>query len=207
MFDYQRAAFSWVVTQGGITGLMLMALGVVYAFLGFRFFRFLLFMTCAGFGAFFGLVLARVIGAQEMPIVLGCAVAGGLMALVRQHPAVVFGCGATFAVLGHYLSMQVGLPPKASLVGGVVAGSAGAVLAHFSRKSMPVVMTTLNGTALMITGFVGATDVAIPSLSETFRSWANNSAYVVPIMLLMLSVAGYSVQACALRGDIRTGRI
>ena len=67
---------------------------------------------------------------------------------------------------------------------------------------MTVVMTTLQGTVLMIVGFVGAASELAPSVGLTFRDWADGQSLLVPILLLMLFVTAYSYQSSAQRGDI-----
>ncbi len=67
---------------------------------------------------------------------------------------------------------------------------------------MTVVLTTLQGTVLMIIGFVGAAGELVPSVGSTFREWADAQSLMVPFLVLMLFVTGYSYQSSAQRGCI-----
>jgi hypothetical protein len=203
--DYQNLVFRWAALQAAATGAAIFALGLLSAFLGFRFARFLLAVSTAGVAGVAGWNLAE---ALELPTALPALVlaAGALAAALRyQRVGVVTSAGATFAALGYYLATQTGLHLSARWACALVAGGFGVTLAWLNKRSMPLVVTTVQGAVLMVVGFVGLSNALLPSLGVTFRQWSAESALLVPVLLSMLCVTAYSYQANMQQGDIRTG--
>ena len=132
---------------------------------------------------------------------LFAAVFAALSAL-RERTSVLVICGGTWGVLGYYLAVQLHLPQFLPLAVFCLSGMFGALFAHLSYRPMTVVLTSLQGTALIIVGFVGASLELAPSVGLTFRDWAEAQSLLVPILLFMLFVTGYSHQASAQRGSI-----
>ncbi len=86
------------------------------------------------------------------------------------------------------------------LVGGV-----GLLLTLISRQAMTLLVTTVQGAGLVVTGFVCVSSAAMPSLGNTFRSMAHEYGVIVPVLMTMLCVTGFSYQSAARQGDIFTG--
>ena len=74
-----------------------------------------------------------------------------------------------------------------------------------SLRPMIMVTTALQGSSLMVMGFVGVATAVLPSLGYTFRGFAQDYSLVVPVLLTMLVVTSYSHQGSAQQGDILTG--
>ena len=70
---------------------------------------------------------------------------------------------------------------------------------------LPIVVTILQGAGLLVVGFVGVTCELVPSLGLTFVEWADRLPLMVPVLMVMLCVLGYSVQYNAFNGDISSG--
>ena len=81
----------------------------------------------------------------------------------------------------------------------------GLVLGLVSREPMAILFTTLQGAGLTIVGFVGLSSTVLPTLGQTFRQMAGNNGLLVPVLIVMLTVTGYSYQASSRQGDIVSG--
>lgn len=180
----------------------MLATGLLYAFHGFRAFRFLLGLSAGILGWLIGYIIAALFDVPTgvMEVSLGALFAA--LSATRERTAVLIICGGTWALMGHYLSIQFGLPGYVPLAVFLLAGMFGALFAHLSYRPMTVVLTTLQGTVLMIIGFVGTASELVPSVGSTFREWADAQSLLVPFLVLMLFVTGYSYQASAQRGSI-----
>ena len=202
----QVELFTWAAHQPVLSGAVLLGTGLVYGFFGFRLFRFLLAVSCAGLGWLVGYIVADLGGLS--PLILGsiCAVVLGALSLKFEKPAVIVVSAASWGLLCYYLGNQLGVPR--SMLWGVsgVAGGLGVFFAIISYRSMSVVLTTLQGVALMVVGWVALMSRLMPSVGATFRDWANSQALLVPVFLVMLFVAAFSYQAMHQQGDIKTGR-
>lgn len=202
---YQQLVFNWITAQSGLTGLVVMAAGLLAASHGFRMVRFLL--AVCGFGVGYG--AASVLGSLVPlpPSVLGlvagsvCAAAG----VAWPQPARVVVSAVTWAIGGAYLAEQFGARGLGWWIPAGLLGATGGVLMLVSPRSMTILMTSLHGAALFLLGFAGVADAVLPVLGGTLRSWAHHRSAILPILLGMLTLTAYSCQANARRGDLRTG--
>ncbi|MBU0637545.1 MAG: hypothetical protein KKB50_01670 [Planctomycetes bacterium] len=205
MSGFQSAFFNWVAVQPALTGLVVLALGLMYSFQGYRFFRALLVLSAGCLGWCVGWLLGEFAGspAGVMGLVGAAASAGG--ALKWNRPAAIVVCGATCGVGGFYLAMQLGFKALVASGAGALTGGLGLLFAWLCFRTMVVVLTTAQGAALLVLGFVGVTSSIMPSVGATFRAWAASQSLLVPILMAMLFVMGYSYQAMHQQGDICTG--
>lgn len=203
--DYQtyflNNATSWPIS----TSLALFATGLLFGLQGFRFARFLMAVTCAAAGFVFGGFGSQAIG---YPPVIGgfiaASLAGGL-ALARIRVGVTVSAIATFAIAGHYLVARFDPMGAAPWIAAALGGLIGLSLAWGEQRSLPILITTLQGAALMVLGFVGVAAALSPSLAGTFVGFSHDVPLFVPVLVGMLVAVGYSVQANLQQGDIRSG--
>ncbi len=205
MPNCQGAVFAWIAAQPGLTGMVVFAIGLLFAFQGFRLFRFLLVPSCATVGWVVGWWIADVIDFPMAVAAPTLAAAFAAASLMWYRPAVSVACAGTWTALGYYLGVQLGLEPKAAWVCAGVAGGLAILFVWLCFRSMIVILTTLQGAALLVVGFVGFTHAVMPSVESTFRDWAANSRFLVPGLLTMLVATAWSYQAMEQRGDIRSG--
>lgn len=205
MPDIQTFVFRWALAQPEATSLVIFALGILFGLQGFRFARVLLAMTCAAGGFFVGTVVAAL--TQTPGFLLASLLAGGLGALAvwKYHIGIGVGSMVTFAAVGHYLVTRFGVLPSTVLLTWLVGAAFGLSLFYLYKRQTPIVVTTVQGAALMIVGFLGLASRVAPSLAETFVSASTDYPIMVPILAIMLIVLGYSVQASAHQGDVTTG--
>ncbi len=208
MMDLQGNLFHWAAAQPALTGTLIFCLGLVYAFAGFRLFRFLLSVTCAGLGW-----LVFVVGAEMthlMPDLVGVsgllgAGIGVATSIYREKPALFATAVATWGALAWYLAVQLGLPQMIVFVFGGIGAGLGGVFSLLAYRGMRVVLSTLQGAVLLVVGWVSLTSAIAPSIGGTFRQWAAGQSLLVPGFLVMLFITGYSFQAMRERGDIKSG--
>lgn len=208
MPDIQRELFTWSMQQHPTVGMAVFALGLLYCFMGFRFYVPLLALTCSalGFGAGAGFAMASDFG-DGSPMVGGIIglLVGGVLPFASRRGAMMLVGAAVWAGLGSYLLTQFGMRGPVLLTTCGVLALLGAGFAVTCRQAPIPVLTALQGVALMVVGWVGLATGLAPSLGRTFVDWAAGWSLLVPLMLLMLFVTGYSYQAMNQRGDIRTG--
>lgn len=205
MLDCQRMLFEWAAGQHFLTGAVIFAAGLLSSFLGFRMLRFLVILSTAGVGTLAGWLAAGFVGYPADVATLAGAFAGGVLGLACHRAGAVVSAAAACALLAAYLGGQFGLHGPVLWAALGVAGAVGFVLALLNRKTMSIVLTTLQGAALMIVGAVAIATALAPSIGATFRSWATSRSLVIPILLAMLAFMAYSVQASRRQGDIRVG--
>jgi len=203
--DWQSLVFRWAAFQAAGTGVILLAFGLLYAFFGFRFARFLLAASAAATGAFLGGTIAGPFGIIAVLTVL--LPAASLFAVSLRYPQVglVIASAATLGALGYYLPTQVGLPGELRWACTLAAAALGTAFAWLNPRGMPLVVTTFQGVGLMIVGFVGVSNAWLPSLGLTFLEWSAHRSLLVPMLFVMLSLTAFSFQANAHQGDIRSG--
>lgn len=205
MTDYQHILFRWAAIQGDLTSFILFCAGAFCAFYGFRFLRVILATFCGALGCFVGYYNADAIHLAPLPVSYGLGLILGIGALSRRETGIALAGAATFTALGAYLAHQLAVDPIVGFTMEGVGAAAGFFLVFTSRRVLPLIITSLIGTSLMLIGFVGLATSLLPSLGATFRSWANDHALLVPGLLCMLIATAYSVQSRSMQGDIRTG--
>lgn len=196
----------WAAAQPALTGVVILGLGAVYAFFGFRMFRPLLGLTCFGLGWLVGMTGATAAGLPAGWLGLLGAITLGGVSVRWPKPALSLASAATWGILAYYLAGQCGLPSPGPLTSAGVAGALGVLFVCLNYRTMTVIVMTLQGVILLLVGFVAISTRVLPELGNTFRLWANSETFVVPVFLIMLFAAAYSYQAMHQQGDIRTGK-
>ncbi len=204
MYDFQSLIFNSATRWSEATSLVVLGVGLLYLLQGFRFARFLMALTCAGSGLVMGIIAVKLL---ELPFLVAiiAPAALGVAALFFFRKALMFSSMFTFGALAQYLAIQLGVRPNISMLA-IVAGAAfGFSLVYVCRRMLPIVITILQGAGLLVVGFVGLSTALAPSLGYTFVDWSVRLPLMVPGLMTMLFVLGYSVQANAFQGDIESG--
>jgi hypothetical protein len=201
----QDQILRWIALQPASVGLLIFGIGLLFGFEGWRFYRFLLGAILGGLGYIAG-ALAGSMG--QMPEV-GAGIGGlGIGVLIAwRGPRISETLGATgiFAIFGWYLAQQFGFPGSWPLACAAILAGIGAMLANVSRRTMPMLITTMIGGFLMMVGVVGLTATYIPSFSSTFRDFAHAWPLVGPIMVAMAIAMSYAYQSNHKQGSITSG--
>ena len=206
MPNLQRELLAWAAAQPVLTGLLLLTAGAVYGFFGFRMFKFLLVLTCAGLGWFAGGAAAIAADLPTQWLSPAGAVALVLLSLKCEKPSAVLASGCVWGALGYYIAAQLHLSITGTWLTGGLACAFGVLFSLLSYRTMMVVLTVIQGAVLLVVGWVTVSTRVVPSVGVTFRHWANSQSLLIPIFLAMLVVTAYSYQAMHQQGDIRTGR-
>ena len=204
VYDAQSLIFRSATNWPEATSLFIVGAGLLFLLQGFRFARFLLPIGCMGGGLVLGGIVAEL---ADLPPAAAMVVAAilGVLALARYVVGVKLGSAFTFGALAQYLAVQLGFGPNPVLVITIVGMLIGLSLFWVCRRSLPILITMLQGSGLLIVGFVGLTSAAVPSLGLTFQDWAERIPLMIPVLIVMLCTLGYSVQANALQGDMEVG--
>lgn len=209
MHTYQAEVFRWAALQGGLSGLAIFGFGIAYAFFGRKLFSGLLPLACAAIGWLAGsIVAAATAAANTDPSPAPSAMLMALLALIaiywKKFGTSLAG-GIVGAACGAYFGNLFEAPREVTLalfVAGAILSTVGSLLCP---RTMPLLLTTLLGTALLLIGFVATSTAFVPALGGTFRDMATGQAFVIPIIALMVFVGGYSFQSMQARGDMVTG--
>jgi hypothetical protein len=205
MSDYQDFAFHWATGQTLLTGVVIIGIGLLFALQGFRFARPLFALTSAVAGFVLGLVLGETLKVPSFPISAGLAGVLGAAGLVRFRLGIVIASTLVFSLLAQYLTSRFSSNPSNLLFALVFGAALGLSLRWVCMRSLPIIVSVLQGAALMVIGFVGVADNLAPSLANTFTDWARTIPLMIPVLMTMLFVLGYSVQANQQQGDMQTG--
>jgi hypothetical protein len=204
MRDYQSMIFNWASAQDALTALVIFALGLCYALHGFRFQRALLAMSSVVIGCGLGATAANW---WDLPAAAIGLMAGGACGLsAMRWPAFGLGFAAfgTFATIGHYLAYQLGMPAALVLGATVVGALGGLASVWLYRRPLPMVLTAIHGSGLMVVGFVGLMCGVLPAVGSTFVSWSSSFGLLVPVILAMLVTTGLAYQSST-QFDLQTG--
>lgn len=205
MQHVQNGVFMWVSQQPVATGMVIAMLGFLYAFWGVKFFPGLLALACAGVGWLCGTIAS---GLLDLPLYLAAAggtLLVGAVSIFFRRAGTVLACAAGGALFALYLGDQLSANSIVLMVLGMAGVGFGAAFSLMCPRTMPVLLTTGMGTALLFVGFVGTATKVFPDIGATFRDWAASMAFLVPILGTMVFIAGYSYQTMMQRGDMVTG--
>jgi hypothetical protein len=205
MTDYQDFAFHWAASQTSLTALVIIGIGLLFALQGFRFARPLFALTSATAGFLLGILIGEALKTPAFPISAGMAGVLGAAGLVRYRLGIVISSTLVFSVLSQYLVSRFSNNPSNLLFALVFGAALGMSLRWICMRSLPIIVTVIQGAALMVVGFVGVADNMAPSLANTFTDWARTIPLMVPVLMTMLFVLGWSVQANQQQGDMQTG--
>jgi hypothetical protein len=183
-------------------GLILIAVGLVYVLLGWRVFKVLLVLNCAGLGASLGAVLGGGIFSQSLfwPLLFGLI--GGV--LFGSAATWLFRWAATLCAalaggfVGAHLVSIFSLAPEAQLIGAVagllLVGSA--VFVAFEH--IVIVVLSFQGGLMTVGGMLIATSEQT-GFFRYFRDMATRNSVLVPFCIIALTVIGTSLQLAGLR--------
>lgn len=201
----QAALFSWASNQSLSIGLTLLGVGLLMALQGFRFSRILLAVICGAGGFVSGDVVGGVLGEGGLLIGGTAALIFGGIALARPRIGLALASLFTFGALAQWLSFRLGIPANIAGFSMVLGGALGFSMFWLCRRTLPLIVTTLQGAGLLVVGFVATTSSLMPNLGETFVDWSSDVPLTVPVLMVMLCITGISVQANGQQGDMQTG--
>lgn len=204
--DVQTALFRWAAEQPASTGLALLAAGLLYGLIGFRFVRLLVVVSSTVVGAALAhLVIDKYAEGSRMIVTLAAVVAGWL-AIVKPRTALVMCSGATWAAMIYHLASALGAPHQVVTVAVLATATVAMILTILCRETMTLLFLTMNGTAAGMLGFIGVAQDMLPSLGYTFRDLSLQHPLFAPIFMMILGCTAYTVQANAQRGDLIRGK-
>ncbi len=205
MPDFQSLILQNALLWSAPTAAVCIGIGLLYLIQGFRLARVLIALACASGAALAGyLVSQETDGVGLFPGVLAGLLLA-ILSLVRFRLGVIACSMLTFGLYGFYLTNLFGFSRSVVPAAGLICAGIGGFMFLVCVRALPIVLTSLAGSAVMLLGFVGLAANFAPSLASTFVNWATTWVAVVPVFLLLLNVTGISVQSNAQQGDVRTG--
>lgn len=205
MNDYQTQLLTWAANQSQSAAIIMFAVGTVYTLQGFRFARLMIAIVLGIIGFAFGRAWADANGANPEVFSLISAAVMGALALASVCSGLLIGSVITFGLAMQFLGMQFGLPPTGLLVLFCFGAVVGALIYFLHARVLPRLLTTMQGSVMMLLGFVGAAGSFLPRLADTMIDTAAGMPFAVPMLLGMLCVMGYCYQTNLEDGDIQTG--
>lgn len=205
MIDLQDIVFRWASHQSQSTSLALFVAGLLFLLQGFRFARFLLALTCGGGGYMIAYAVATAMRVPPFPVAACVGGFLGALAMIQFRLGIVVSSTFVFAILAHFLTSKFTNNPTTVLVADGLGAALGLSLKWICYRNLPIISTTIQGTAILLVAFVGITADLAPSLAATFVEWGSKIPLMMPMFMVMLFVLGYSVQANMQQGDMLTG--
>jgi hypothetical protein len=205
VYEIQDSVFRWALHQSQVTSLVLFGLGILFGLQGFRFARVLLSLTCAAGGFILGGVTASLLGLPLFGPSLVLAGVLGAVSLWHFRLGVALAAMFTFGAVASYLAGRFDVSPSNAMFAGLGGVALGSALFYLYLRQTPILITTVLGAGLMIVGFLGLISRLAPSLADTFVRTADEYPVMTPVLGVMLCVLGFSVQANAAQGDVKTG--
>lgn len=208
MLDPQGLILEYARNWSQGTAVVVFAVGLLYALQGFRFARILLAISCAAAGWILASVVASPAEQAGIPprvVHAVCAVLLGVQPLVRYRIGVIVASTCTFAFVAFDLAVRLIGEPQVALLAAVMGAAGGCSLYWLHRRCLPLLLTAMHGALLVLLGFVGLASGVLPELAETFVGFSRDWPWVLPLLLAILCITGYTVQANAYQGDIVVG--
>ncbi len=206
MTEYQRILVELMASETWLTGLVIMGVGLLSGFYGFRMFRYLVILYCAGLGAWGGWELTKLVDISPPLVMGGLASIAGLLALRWPRPGTVCASAGIWGAVAGYLLLQFGFGSTVVLSAFGVGLAIGLVFAILYPRTTPVLLSTMVGSALIVLGFIGLSCDLLPAVGNTVKVWALGKSPFITMLLIVLTVMAYSVQAMEKQGDMYTGR-
>lgn len=205
MFDFQAILFRAALHWDPLTALVVAGIGLLAILQGFRFAKFILVVACGGGGFFIGSLLGAILDSD--PLIIGGAAGLGCAALPlwKVRVGAVLASTLTFTVLAHYLGFQFGLRNENLLITTAVGTVTGFCMLWICPRTLLIMLTVLQGGPAVVLGFIGLAAEANPALATTVVGSANAYSFLIPVLLIMLAVMGYSVQLNSRQGNIASG--
>jgi hypothetical protein len=200
-----RSQIEWIGLLEGLNpawGVIFIVVGLVYVLLGWRIFKVLLILNCAGFGATLGAELGWAVFGESLfwPLVLGLvggvalgAAAGSLFRLAATLCAALVG-----GFVGAHLAGLFSIAPDMHLVGAVAGALLTGSLVFVAFEHIVIVVLSFQGGVMAVAGMVLATSQETGFL-RYFHEMATRSSLVAPFCIIALTVIGTSLQLGGLR--------
>jgi len=190
------------------TAAVVFIIGLLYALQGFRFARVLLAISCAAAGWILGSGIAGLVASFGIPPFgprLAGAVILGIQPLIHYRVGVIVASMCTFAFIAFDLAVKVLDVPEIAPLAAIGGSILGGTFYWLHRRCLPLLLTAIHGSLLVLLGFVGLSSSVLPELADTFVSCARDWPLMLPVLLTIVCITGYTVQRNAYQGDIVVG--
>lgn len=197
----------WAANQSAYVGFIMLGGGIFLLMQGFRFGHLALMLGSAGVGYAAGGIGVATLGAPPEVASIGCSALLGLGA-VRNYR---FGLGVvSMATCGLALALfcdQLGIGQSGCLTAFAIGAVFGFVLLWIMFGSLTALVTALIGSSAAVLGFVSAASEILPGMGLMFVEATRSFPLLIPVLVGIVTVTGYTYQANNLQGSIITGSV
>ena len=197
----------WAGEQSAIAGLIMLVGGLFLLMQGFRFGKFVLMLGSAAVGYGLGGVLGAVFGLPPALASIGSAALLGLLAVSHYR----FGLGvvsiATFAAALFLFCDQLNAGRSGCMLGLLIGAGFGFTLLWVMVGSLTALVTSINGASLAVLGFVAMSSTILPGMGKAFVESAIELPLLIPALIAVVTITGFTYQSNALQGSIVTGTL
>lgn len=191
----------YLLTLGVLQSVLLLATGLVYLLQGWRIFKALVIVNAAVLGAMLGFKIGSLIGAPNLPLILGIAVA--VLLAVLSWPLMKFAVSLMGAIAGSllgyglwmYCASAMGKPHLESYAwaGGLIGLITLGLLAFVIFRVVIMAFTSLQGSLLTVTGMLGLL-MESQRLRETLQDELVQNVHLLPMLILLPAIIGMVFQ-------------
>ena len=198
---------NWAGEQSAIAGLIMLAGGAFLLLQGFRFAKFALMLGSAAVGYGLGGVLGAMFGLPPALASVGAAARLGLAAVRAYRFGLAVMSISTFAVALFLFCDQLDAGRAGCMLGLMIGAGFGFTLLWVMVGSLTALVTAINGASLAVLGFVALSSTILPGMGRTFVDTAIELPLMIPALIAVVTVTGFTYQSNALQGSIITGSL
>ncbi|MBI3720935.1 MAG: hypothetical protein HY248_00150 [Fimbriimonas ginsengisoli] len=197
----------WAAGQSALAGLIMLGGGIFLLLNGFRFAKFVLMLTGAAVGFAVGSVLGVALGTSAFLAGIVSAALLGLCAVRTFRFGLGITAAATFALTLFLFCDLLGAGRSACMIGALAGAGFGIALLWVMVGSLTALVTAINGSSLALLGFVATANTVLPSMGQTFVDTATSVPLILPVLVAMAVVTGFTYQSNMMQGSIVTGTV
>ena len=191
--------WQFIVNISWLQAVFAVAFGIIYLVYGWRVFKVLVVINLAIIGLFLGKYVGALLGSPLWGAIVGTFILGVFSWSFMKYAVAVLG-GIAGAILGAALWRTGGLPDHLLDDGALVGLIAGGFLAFSSFRMSIMFFTSLQGSAFVVIGALALLN-DYPDLGFRVTSAVQNSAYILPLLVLIPTFGGILFQKYLLSNE------
>lgn len=182
----------WCQSLTPLTGVLLMAGGILYLVFGWSIYRVLISANAAVIGGFLGAMVGEPLGSMTAGIVLGAFILGIVAWPVMKYSVAVTG-GLFGAAVGAALWRTIGLQPAYSIAGAAIGLIFLAMLSFIIFRTSVILFTSFQGSIMFVAGLLALT-YKYPEVAPRLTRLMVDQPYVLPMGIFIATVVGHVYQ-------------
>jgi len=196
-----REMVNYLMDQGPIVMVLVMAVGVVALLLGWKLFKVVVVANATCIGGLVGMRLGSMVQGPNMPLI--GMIAGGLLLAVLAMPLMKYAVSLMGALAGafagyglwDYVASAIGTPEVAqyawagALIGLVTLG----LLAFVIFRMVIMIFTSFQGAVMVVAASLSLLVKYVPA-SQGFHDAVLNNIHLPPLLITVPAVIGFALQ-------------